>query len=90
MMTDAIASQRQFFGLLAEFFTRATGASSPDAFAPSARAFDERGRREAYTLGPRHYDAATWFYPAISEFYQRVGRRTFREAKQLGGSKFGY
>lgn len=88
MMDDAIASQREFFDLLAEFFTRATGSKTPDEFAASARDFDNRGRREAYTLGPRHFEASSWFYPQISDFYDRVGKRTFGEARQFGGLKF--
>lgn len=86
-MKAQIQRQREYFALLAEFFRRATG-ESPEQFARTTDEFGDRVRREAYSLGPRHAEAAIWFYPVIAEFYQRAGMTTFHDAKALGGLRF--
>jgi len=87
-MRPEIEYQRQFFRLLAEFFERCTGDQRPEAFAHTTNEFDERLPRDATRLAPRHLEASRWFYPAICQFYEENGRRSFGQAKDLGGVKF--
>jgi hypothetical protein len=78
--------EREFFGILDEFFLRATG-SNPTEFAT----FDSFGttvRREAQKLGTRGPDAYSYAYQALSAFYKSNGIELFREAKKLGGLNF--
>lgn len=85
--TKAIESQREYFTVLEEYFQRATG-ESVAKFANSTREFDERGRRDAQTLGPKHFHATQWFLPRAAEYYNKIGMEMFRAAKELGGVKF--
>lgn len=81
-MKELIASQRNLFAVLEEFFERATG-TSPKKFAPLNR-FAETVR----TLGSRATDvqkAFQWAEPELNKVYRTV--EPYRHAAELGGIK---
>lgn len=81
-----IAIQREFFGILDEFFRRATG-DSPTQFA-TFDSFGTKIRTEAYRLASRAPDAFTFVHAALSAFYKKYGIELFHEAKKVGGLSF--
>jgi hypothetical protein len=77
--------QREYFGILDEFFRRATGCSAEE-FAP-LDSFDEKISAEAKDLGPRAAQAFLYAHEALGVFYERFSAYVFSEAKNLPGLK---
>ena len=78
--------EREFFGILDEFFLRATG-SSPTEFA-TFDSFAGGINREAPKLAVRAPAAFLYAYETLSVFYKKYGGELFAEAKKLSGLNF--
>jgi hypothetical protein len=81
-----IELQRRLFGILDEFFQRATG-THPARFA-TFDSFGTKVRSDAYKLAERGPAAFSYGYEALSEFNKNNGVELFSEAKKLGGLSF--
>jgi hypothetical protein len=84
--TKNTRQQQDFFGILEEFFERATG-KSPHAFA-TFDSFAEEIRKNSTGLAKRGPDAFRYAWDALPRFYERDKVGAFDEAKQAAGLKF--
>jgi hypothetical protein len=82
---EASDLQVELFGLLAEFFGRATGIP-PQEFA-TVENFSDQIRKQASLLGYRGEDAYSWADKELRSFYAKKGATIFRVASRLGGLK---
>ncbi len=81
-----VAIQREFFGILQEYFLRMTG-SGPNEFAT----FDSFGtavNQGAHKLATRAPDAYDYAFTALKAFYETYGLELYGEVKKLGGLSF--
>ena len=83
--TESQRMQQEFFSILDEFFTRATGGGYQD-FATS-ETFVPEMRRQAAGLVPLLAEALPWLGEALEGFYGRNRETSFGTPSQLSGVK---
>lgn len=85
-MFDLVRMQQEYFGILSEFFHRATGKKTPDDFC-DLDSFSDALKKEPEKLAKNLVDALSWLNEPLTSFYSSYEASTFSAARELGGMK---
>jgi hypothetical protein len=83
--SSELATQREFFLIVEEFFSRATGGTYR-AF-KNQKDFADSIRSQAFYFAERARDAYPWVHRTLGEFYLRHRTAGYSTGKSLGGMK---